>query len=109
MEKKLKEFSADKIVIPYHLFMDEAQVNNALGSHKKPGKLNLGYYSFPTIPTEYQSRLENIFVALVHPGAYTVDYGNETCYSCLIEVLTNLTKEGITLNIDGEEIDVVVR
>ncbi len=100
---KLKAYENTDIVIPYHLYFDQAQLNNALGTHCRLGQEMLGYYTFPCIPPEYNSRLENIFVAILHPGHYNKTYGNERCYNDLIDTLNGLAHEGILLNIDGEE------
>lgn len=67
-KEKLKSYKEDDFVIPYHFYVDGAQLNHPLGSHCKSGNEELNYYSFPTIPTQYQSRLENIFVTSLFPG-----------------------------------------
>lgn len=65
---KLKNYKPDQIVIPYHFYGDGVQLNNPLGPHFKTGEQQACYYSLPTIPSEYQSRIENIFVAQLYPG-----------------------------------------
>lgn len=67
-QEKLKHYKTDDIVIPYHFYVDAAQINHPLGPHCVKGSEEFNYYSFPTIPTEYQSRLENIFAAALFPG-----------------------------------------
>lgn len=67
-KEKIKTYKPDQVVIPFHFYGDGAQVNNPLGPHAKSGDQHLNYYSFPIIPYEYQSRLENIFVAQFYPG-----------------------------------------
>lgn len=67
-KKKLENFDKDDTVIPYFLYVDGAQMNNPLGPHCTKGLLDLNYITLPTIPTEYQSKLENIFVASISPG-----------------------------------------
>lgn len=66
--KKLENFDDNQTVIPYFLYTDGVQINNSLGPHCTKGSLGMSYITFPTIPTEYQSRLENIFLASVCPG-----------------------------------------
>lgn len=66
--EKIKNFDPDQLVIPFHFYGDGAQVNNPLGPHAKSGEQQLNYFCFPTIPYEYQSRLENIFVTQLYPG-----------------------------------------
>ncbi len=68
--EKLKSYEPDQIVIPFHFYGDGVQINNPLGPHAKPGEQQCNYYTFPTVPSQYQSRLENIFVAQLYPGDY---------------------------------------
>ncbi len=65
---KLKNYTPDQHVIPFFFYGDGLQTNNPLGPHAKSGEQQANYYSFPTIPSEYVSRLENIFVAQLYPG-----------------------------------------
>lgn len=67
-KKKLQKFDSEETVIPYFLYIDGAQTNNPLGPHCTKGLLDFSYVTLPTIPTEYQSKLENIFVASISPG-----------------------------------------
>lgn len=67
-KEKIKNFRPDQFVIPFHFYGDGAQINNPLGTHTKPGEQQFNYISFPTIPNEYASRLENIFTAQIYPG-----------------------------------------
>lgn len=70
-KQKIKNFEEGSIVIPYHYYSDAAQLNHPLGPlgpHCRQGQEDFHYYSFPTIPSAYQSRLENIFLAYLFPG-----------------------------------------
>ncbi len=69
-KEKLESYKEDDFVIPFHIYADGAQLNHPLGPHCSNGAETLNYYSFPTIPTQYQSRLENIFVAALFPGNF---------------------------------------
>ncbi|KAG4079223.1 hypothetical protein HA402_012659 [Bradysia odoriphaga] len=100
---KLQAYDLNEHVIPIIIYFDGAQINNALGSHYKLGNEMFIYYSFPTIPPEYNSRLENIFVALLHPEHFNKRYGNERLYNVLIEELNKLADNGIVLTINGVE------
>lgn len=62
-KSKLENFYNNDNVIPYYLHIDGTQINNALGTHKQKGEQTLVHYTFPTIPFEYASRLDNIFNA----------------------------------------------
>lgn len=63
----LKHFDDDQIVLPYFYYADGAQLNHPIGPHCKKGQQDFHYFSF-LIPTQYQSRLENIFVSYLLPG-----------------------------------------
>lgn len=102
-QSKLKHFGKDDVVIPYHLHIDDTQTNNALGTHTTNGDLTCVYYSFPTMPNEYSSRLENIFTAQVFESRLSHCFGNEKCYYELIKELNKLADDGIILNINGKE------
>lgn len=67
-KEKLQQYKNDDTVIPYFFYVDAAQINHPLGPHCVKGSEEFNYFSFPTIPTEYQSRLDNIFVAALFPG-----------------------------------------
>lgn len=67
-KEKMKNFDENQFVIPYHYYCDGAQLNHPLGPHIRTGSQDFQYYFFPTVPTEYQSRLENIFLAHLFPG-----------------------------------------
>lgn len=67
-KKKLEHFEKEDKVIPYFLYVDGAQVNNPLGPHIDKGLLNFNYITLPTIPSEYQSKLENMFLASISPS-----------------------------------------
>lgn len=102
-KSKLQHFNKEDVVIPYHLFIDDTQTNNPLGTHTTNGDQTCAYYSFPTMPNEYNSRLENIFTALVFESSLSGELGNEVCYDELIKELNKLADEGIVLNINGKE------
>lgn len=67
-QEKIKNYKPDDMVIPYHFYSDGAVFNNPLGPHAKSGEQQFNYYSFPTVPGECQSRLQNIFVGQIYPG-----------------------------------------
>lgn len=102
-KKKLKSFSATDIVIPFHLHIDDTQVNNALGTHRSKGLETCCYYSFPSIPPQYSSRLENVFAAQLLPSEANKLHGNFACFHKLIDALNEIAKEPIILNIDGKQ------
>ncbi len=79
-KKKMEGFSEGQTVIPYFLYVDGAQINNPLGPHCSDGLLDFNYITLPTIPTEYQARLDNIFVASISPGIFFLCIYTRTKY-----------------------------
>lgn len=102
-KQKLSNFSKNDVVIPFHLHIDDTQTNNALGTHTTNGDQTCVYYTFPTIPNEYLSRLDTIFAAMLFESSLSKKYGNEKCYETLVNEINKLADDGITLNIDGKE------
>ncbi len=102
-QKKIKSFNSNDTVIPFHLFIDDTQVNNALGSHRSKGLETCTYYSFPTIPPQYSSRLENIFVAQLFSSGATKKFGNFECFSQLIAAINEMARDPVILNVDENE------
>jgi len=76
-----------------------------LVSHCAPLSPNL-YYSFPCLPIE-ESKLENIFYAAITKSSDLKQFGNETCFECLIDKLKNLEIDGIDIN-DGNNVMIKV-
>lgn len=91
-KSKLEYYNKDDIVIPYHLHIDDTQTNNPLGTHTTNGDQTCVYYSFATMPSEYDSRLENIFTALVFESSLSDELGNEKCYDELIKELNTWSR-----------------
>ncbi|KAJ6642692.1 hypothetical protein Bhyg_07646, partial [Pseudolycoriella hygida] len=102
-KSKLSAYNADQTVIPYYLYSDETQVNNALGTHCAKGLQSCVYYTFPTIPGKYASRLENIFVAMLFSAKDEDNFGSNSCYEKLVEELDKLARERIEILVDGVE------
>lgn len=83
MAKKIVNFE-NKTVIPFHLYFDDWEPDNALGSHKKVNSMAATYVLFPTIPAKYYSLLENILAIQLFK---TVDkkFGDTQTYLNLIK------------------------
>lgn len=67
-KEKMKAFIPGQIVLPFHFYGDGAQLNNPLGPHTS--EIQFNYFTLPMVPNQFQSRLENIFVAQIYPGDY---------------------------------------
>lgn len=92
---KIKNMES-KTVIPYFLYFDDFEVNNPLGSHCSSV---LGvYYSFPTSPLSLKHKLKNIFLAALFKTKDVKYFGNNRCFSSLIEIINDLEINGIDIN-----------
>ncbi|XP_052125801.1 uncharacterized protein LOC127749882 [Frankliniella occidentalis] len=95
-QSKRSKFSVDDIVLPLWVYYDDFECNNPLGSNCL--KLGGTYVSLPCLPPECQSNIENIFVALIFKTKYRGLFGDKVLFSPLIEMLTQLEKEGILVS-----------
>ena len=100
-KKKLSSYDKNTFVIPYFMFIDDTQVNNPIGSHSKSGKECCVYYCFGTLPPQYSSRIQNIFVAMLSEARKMSKYGDDHSFSSLICILNDLAKDGLNLLING--------
>lgn len=101
--KKIKAKFGNKRVFPIVISMDDFGINNPLGSHRNIHKLGAVYFSLPCIPDEYRSMLDNIFLVQIHNTKDYEQVGNKKIFSNLIQQLANLEKNGIIINIGGDE------
>lgn len=94
-QKKLQ--FEDKIVIPFHLYLDDFEVNDPLSSHAGKHSICGVYYSFPTIPKFQTSILNNIFVAAFIKSKDMKEYGINQSLRPLIDVIKTLETDGIEI------------
>lgn len=58
-QNKISQYN-NKFVVPFFLYFDDFEINNAFGSHRS-SLLGI-YYSFPTAPEFLKFKLQNIFI-----------------------------------------------
>ena len=104
--KAVRKTYGEQMVIPYFLYSDEAELNDAIGAHSGTHKVCGLYYSFPTIPSHYSSRLSCIFVAGFIKASDITKYGPTKALSELVDVLIELERDGIDLTIEGRVVKV---
>lgn len=100
--KNIHKSYKGKEVFPLILYFDDFETANPLGSHAGVYKLGGVYFSLPTIPPEYSSRLENIFLALLFHSIDRTRFGNSVVFKCLINELKDLQDNGIKITVDSE-------
>lgn len=93
--KKKKSLYPNKIVMPYFLYFDDAEINNPLGSHATVHSIGAVYYSFPLLKNT--SKLSNIFIAGFLKSSDLKSYGNDPCFYQLIDNIIDLEKNGILI------------
>ena len=60
----------DKFVLPIFIYFDEYDANNCLGSHAgSTGKMGGVYMGLPSLPLEFQGKLQNIFLGQIFQSA----------------------------------------
>lgn len=87
--------TSNKIILPLILYFDDFETGNPLGSHAGYYKIGCLYYSIPTIPPKYNSRLENIFISTLFHCSDRCHYGNNSILKHVINELQLLEKDGI--------------
>lgn len=98
-QQKLQKF-AQKNTFPLVIYFDEFETNNPLGSHAGVYKQGAVYFSIPSFPPEYTSRLENIFLALLFHSEDRVKFGNHSVFQILLDELNFLENWGINISIN---------
>lgn len=109
MHNKLRSFSTTDIVIPFSLYIDSFEINNLLGSHHGTQAITGVYYSFPTMPTEFLSSLDNIFVAMIFKSDDNKRFGNALCLKQLVEAVKDMAVSGIEICVKGSKTKVFFR
>lgn len=93
---KSKILGRSGIFIPYFLYFDDFETGNALGSHSGKQSIAATYLSFPTLPAEYLSLLENILVASLFNTSLK-KFGKDSLFHLLVSELKDLETEGIDI------------
>ncbi|XP_055902990.1 uncharacterized protein LOC129939135 [Eupeodes corollae] len=90
-QHKRNLFPANEIIIPYFVYMDDAEINNPLGSHADP--ISFVYYSFPVTPDQ-----SDIFLAALFKSRDYKMFGNKKCLHSLVNKMIFLEKNGIEIS-----------
>ena len=102
--RKLYKLDDDNIIIlPGFLYYDDMEPGNGLGSHAGEQKLGGFYISLPCLPPHLVAKMENIFISTLCYTKNLKQFGNEKLFSITIDELNDLSRNSITLNIDGRK------
>lgn len=90
------------IYLAYVLYFDDWEPNNPLGSHKKTGSMCGCYMQLPFLPSDSNSKLENIFLVSIFKSSLK-KLGMNKCLCHLIEQIRELETQGIKITINDED------
>lgn len=104
--KKWSHDFGDQVVLPIHLFFDDYETNNPLGSHKGISKCGAVYLILPCLPPRFISKLNNIFLFEIFNSLDRKMFKNSLVFSKVIDELTFLQTDGIKINYNGSKIKI---
>ena len=99
---KCHDVFTDKNAIRLHLYVDEFEVCNPIGSHRSTHKLCAFYYFLGNVEEQYHSQLKHIHLCLLVKEKYIKKSRTfKQVLQPLIAELEVLYNEGILVNIEG--------
>lgn len=93
--RKIEQRFGDELVLPLILYYDDFEINNPLGSHRGINKLGAVYCSIASLPHEYGSMLENIFLSQLHNSRDHSRLGNKIIFAGVIDQMKDLETNGV--------------
>ena len=103
-EKVSSNFSNNRIVIPIFLFTDDFVIDHALSFRAQKTSICGFYITFPTLPPQYRSKIENILIAAAIKSVDIKTHGYSKCLSDMIEMLKDIEVNGIEINTTDNEV-----
>ena len=101
------KFDTNKIVIPFFLFTDDFVIDHHLSFRAQKTAICGFYITFPTLPPQYRSKIENILVAAAIKSRDIKTHGYSKCLTDFIEMLKDIEINGIELNTKDNETKLV--
>lgn len=101
--KTKKASHGGEIIMPFKLYFDDVEVGNNLGSHAGIHKVGTVYHQIACLPPEYQSSLQNIFLAQLFHASDWKNSSTKVIFSKLLTQLKDIGQNGIQINIDGSK------
>lgn len=96
----------EKLVLPLHLFFDDYESNNPLGSHKGIAKCGAVYLAIPCLPPHMVSKLEFFFLFALSNTLDRKQFSKAIVLSKLIDELKYLEIHGVEINSNGQEVKI---
>lgn len=108
-KKQLEKFDKGKIVLPLHIYFDDLEPGNALGSHAGKNQIGCVYYTIPCLPPNFSSKLDSILVSDIFYSQDRKKIGNKLIFQKLISELLELYTFGLEIIVGGENIEFSLR
>lgn len=96
------ELKENEFILPIALFFDDFEINNPLGSRKSVHKLGAIYLNLLSLPPQYSSNLDNIFLMQLHNYQDHKKLGNKIL-SHIVDQIIDLSINGITISVNKEQ------
>ena len=94
--------SSEEIWLPIFVFVDEAEMGNALGPQAGKNKFCGVYTNIACFPPEIASRLDFILLTALFRAKDRKKFGNQAVFMKLIKELNKLRDEGMNVNNNGK-------
>lgn len=101
--RKKSRDHGDRIVVPIHIYQDDVEAGNALGSHAGRNKFGAVYAFIPCLPPHLVSQLNSIFLLTLFYSNDRKIYGNRQIFKKAINDLKDLSNKGIQVTINNEQ------
>ena len=98
-----KVFADNPDALRLHLYEDEFEVCNPLGSKRNKHKLCAFYYTVGNVGSKYCSQLKHIHLALLVRYVHVKKFGLDVILKPLLDDLKKLSSEGLTIIVNGME------
>jgi len=97
-------FSKDPSAVRLHMYIDEFEVCNPIGSRKGVHKLTAIYYIIRNVHPKYWSQSSVVHLALLARTQIIKQYGLEVVLAPLIEDLKTLETQGVCVDMCGNRV-----
>jgi hypothetical protein len=94
-------FSSDSFSLRLHMYIDDFEVCNPIGSRRSVHKLTAMYYLLGNVDTKYWSQTSNVHLALLARTSLVKQHGLHIIFKPLIRDIQILETEGLTLHFNG--------
>lgn len=98
-------FFGDPNVVRLHLYTDEFEVVNPLGSKRTVHKLTAFYFTIGNLEPNYKSQLRHIHLCILVRHQHLKRYDFKEILHPLIQDLRKLYTDGLLVSVNGQEIN----